>query len=70
MFNFQTALLPWNGEQISLLELQKSLAIFDSSIWEKSPPRSAFANCFFWPWNTSGSLKSQPANCASRFLTQ
>ncbi len=26
MFNFQTALLPWNGEQISLLELQKRLS--------------------------------------------
>ncbi len=26
MFNFQMALLPWNGEHVSLLELQKRLS--------------------------------------------
>jgi len=26
MFNFQTALRPWNGEHVSLLELQKRLS--------------------------------------------
>ena len=26
MFNFQTALQPWNGEHVSLIELQKRLS--------------------------------------------